>query len=168
MFGDSNSSALKWSSAMSIGSKAIDYDHKMLIKWINKLERSRDVSHQDNVESVKATLKFLQAYATFHFKREEAVMTALGFEDFERHQGLHQAFNSEIKEAVENWHHSPTSDGVNEIFEFLKRWLTAHIATEDTKLRELVRDRGEEINKILSNKIFQGFGDPHHSTDWSQ
>ncbi|MBI3446395.1 MAG: hemerythrin domain-containing protein, partial [Magnetospirillum sp.] len=76
-----------WRDAMSVGSPALDADHKRLIDLINLTEQWIG---QDNWRQVATVTDELLRYVDEHFRREEAVQIAMKYPDFEQHKKQHE------------------------------------------------------------------------------
>lgn len=129
----------KWSPKFSVGDKDIDADHQGIFALIEELHEA-DHSAFNPADIISR----LEDYAAHHFEREEALMTSVGFPGLDDHIKEHKAF-VEWVDTVKHTYRRTTesafliSDLVND---FLVRWLSDHIMTEDMKYRDFIREKG--------------------------
>ena len=126
---------------MSVGLEELDEDHRFLIRVINRLGQNLD-NPTANV-AIKECLASLKNYAEFHFAREESVMRACGYTTLGEHQAEHRAFTSKIADLARRYEaetDQPVSSVDQELFNYLKDWLTHHILVIDMSYRRLVEN----------------------------
>lgn len=130
---------IQWTEAMSVGLTELDEDHKLLIKVINQLEANAKDDARHDV--VRQCLMELQRYAEFHFAREERVMTACKFPGIGVQKDEHRDFIDRVRDAMARF--DSDSDAFasvinDELFSYLKEWLSHHILIEDMAYRPFV------------------------------
>lgn len=119
----------KWSETMSVGVESIDSDHKALIDLINRLHEA--ALGETRGPSSGEVFDTLIAYTEIHFAREEKVMQACGFPGLAAHQDEHVDFTGRIYEIREKFRSGDQSPITEELLDFLKGWLNAHILIQD-------------------------------------
>mgnify|MGYP002639290185 CR=1 FL=1 len=79
--------AIEWTPELAIGIEALDADHQVLLQLISHGQKLLNVEN----ESAKTAfiLRELKAYSESHFAREEVVMQACGYPEFENHKQVH-------------------------------------------------------------------------------
>ena len=129
---------MTWTSAMSVGIRELDEDHRVLIRIINQLAESEANGHQTAI--LRQCLYSLLRYAEFHFAREEKVMAACDFPGLAHHKEEHRAFTAHMKALATALDDAalPAAKIVNQdLLDYLKDWLNHHILIEDMSYRRL-------------------------------
>lgn len=87
LFGKEPITQIEWSPFFKSGNAVIDNDHKVLIDFANELiKRYSSSGHSLN----KVFLKHVILAINAHFKREENIMKAVGYEKYEEYRALHR------------------------------------------------------------------------------
>ena len=128
----------EWSESMSVGVELIDSDHKALIDLINRLH---DMLTGDagaagkpgaaGGPSPEEVFDTLIAYTEIHFAREEKVMQACGFPATASHQDEHADFTTRVYDIRDKVLAGDASPLTQELLDYLKDWLNAHILIQD-------------------------------------
>ena len=120
-----------WSNILSIGVDEIDEDHRRLLDIFNILNHS--VTEGATPDYLAAVLEELINCTAWHFSHEERLMLKHGYEGLASHKMEHQEL---IKSAKELQQKILQAGNVvaDEDLEFLERWLTEHILTDDLKM----------------------------------
>ena len=119
----------------SVGIKAMDDQHKVLIGLINALDQNKWNPDKEFVEKVINTLK---EYIQTHFAEEEKVMKKMKFPHFDIHMTQHKDFI----ERIESFHHRFSNSSeqnaqvITDLLVYLEDWLIKHIKHQDTKYYE--------------------------------
>ena len=124
-----------WSEEMSVGVPALDADHRGMICIINSL---RDVDEQNAGRVADMALDGLIAYCGYHFAREEQVMDRCGFPGLEFHRGEHQGFARYVSDLRERYTGQPEAAIIDELRDYLTRWLRHHILIQDMAYKPYV------------------------------
>jgi len=128
---------IQWNDAWRVGNSAIDYDHQMLVNITNQLW---DLKQQPRVRNadVSRILGQLVDYVKRHFQREEEIFMASDYP----HKASHKAMYAELTKVVEDiakvYNKDPDLMNLDEIMDFLKRWLMDHIAKHDMGYRDFI------------------------------
>lgn len=122
---------IEWSDAYLIGIESLDYQHKKLFDLVNLFFETAETSKFQNL--VGPVLSGLLAYTKSHFVLEEAVMQEAGYPEFATHQAQHQWLRLQVEKASNRLNNNQTIDRAA-LANFLKEWLTEHIASEDKKI----------------------------------
>jgi hemerythrin-like metal-binding protein len=125
-----------WKDEMSVGHPELDVDHQRLITIINRLWVAEGNGNRQVIEFV---LDDLVHYTESHFKREEQMMAAVDYADFERHRGIHRGICRRLEEIRWEYFQGIREELRGEILEFLKNWLNQHILVEDMRYRADLR-----------------------------
>ena len=138
-----------WSDDMSVGCKALDDDHKVLIQALNDfnfaLENDEGVFVTDGIFTVLAD------YTNYHFAREEKVLAACGYPDLAEHKKTHAALKEQLFDCRRRFMLNPNAELEDEISEFLHSWLQNHILVSDMDFRKTLEQSGKNIDEILAN-----------------
>ncbi|ANS86561.1 Response regulator PleD [Vibrio scophthalmi] len=126
-----------WNPNFETGIDHIDAQHKTLFQLVNKLANS--LVHENRIE-VAEVFDELANYATYHFTEEEQVWSEYFQQDnwMLSHTDTHESFLPDIEKikhaAVTNcW-----QDTIENVLQFLIRWLALHILDNDKKMSLVV------------------------------
>ena len=128
-----------WDDSISVGIDIIDEHHRYLFDLTNDLYTA--VKERRGVREVGQVLRALERYTHVHFREEERMMRHHGYSDLERHMRLHAGFCSKLREFWWEFKANPLTMGFEMIY-FLRDWLVVHIQKEDSKLDELMAEKG--------------------------
>jgi len=120
-----------WGHLLSIEVDEIDDDHRKLVNIFNILNHA--VMEGDSPDYLAAVLEELVNCTVWHFSHEERLMLKYGYEGTEEHKALHQELIKGAKELQEKILQADKTIADEDI-EYLERWLTEHILTEDMRL----------------------------------
>ena len=133
--------AITWNSAMSVGVKALDADHKALIGMINDLDQA--ITTNETLAVIVAIVHRLVDYTDYHFEREEAMMRACGYPGFEMHCLEHRAIKSRIRDFRRTFDDNVIGGADRRLMAFMLDWLRNHILKSDINYRPfLIRKSG--------------------------
>jgi len=132
---------IEWEDKFSVGISIINEQHKEFIDILNKVIYTKE--HNDNIEEIDEVLEEMVNYAHTHFKIEESYMKLFNFPYYQDYEKEHHDFV--IKTIA---YHDKVIKGdsqvVNEILEYLKRWLVNHIQGTDKKFIDCCKENGLE------------------------
>ncbi|MCW8963195.1 MAG: bacteriohemerythrin [Gammaproteobacteria bacterium] len=120
-----------WGGILSVGVDEIDEDHQKLISIFNMLNHA--VAEGESPDYLAAILEELINCTAWHFSHEERLMLKHDYKDIEEHKAVHREL---VKSAREMQQNILQADGpiADKDIEFLERWLTEHILTDDLRL----------------------------------
>ena len=127
---------LTWTEELAVGHLDLDYQHKMLIGYINNLEQAIE----DESSRIVFELIFdnLVSYAKNHFHTEEVVMQEFHFPEFDRHLILHSQFFQTIANFRTKFDANENVE--RELLAYLEKWIVDHIKKEDKKYCPFIRE----------------------------
>ncbi len=128
-----------WDHVLSVGIDEIDDDHRILVDLFNILNHS--VTEGESPEYLAAVLEELINCTVWHFSHEERLMLKYSYEDMAEHKTEHQELIKSAKELQQKILEAGKLVD-NQDLEFLERWLTAHILTDDMRL-------GTYLNEVM-------------------
>ncbi len=120
---------LEWRPEFAVGVESLDTDHKVLVSLINQLDDA--ITAGNPRAAVQRVLDALYDYTVYHFAREEALMRACGYPDYEAHASTHASLRAQVADIRDRYGRSPESVHSQEVLTFLKNWLSAHIIGRD-------------------------------------
>lgn len=120
-----------WGQVLSVEVDEIDEDHHKLINIFNILNHS--VTEGESPDYLVAVLEELVNCAVWHFSHEERLMLKYGYQRMEEHKAIHRELIKSVKELQQRILQADKTMADEDI-EFLERWLTEHILTEDMRL----------------------------------
>lgn len=127
---------IEWNNALfSVQNEEIDYDHKKLVKLVNKLHEA--MLERKCIEVMEELFYELICYTQTHFQNEEILMDKYSFPYLDHHKAEHNSLIEKVNELY--LQHQNGSWRVSiDTFEFLKNWLFHHIHVEDKKLGKYI------------------------------
>jgi len=145
---------LNWSADLETGIDIIDQDHKVLVDLLNQVHDC--LGDEEEAVTLGSVLNALVDYTEYHFAREERIMQAAVFPDFEAHRRLHQALVKRANEFRARHARAPSSVNGREVLEFLREWLINHILKQDFQFRSAVVAHPEAVRQadtILFDRV---------------
>lgn len=122
---------IKWGESLSVGVEEIDDDHRRLVDLFNML--SQAVAKQESPQYVDALFEELVSFTESHFRHEERLMVRHDYDALDDHKDEHLDLIDLIRDLQRRFHearHHLTTENID----YLKTWLTAHIAGQDMRL----------------------------------
>ena len=116
---------IEWTPALSTGVPLLDEQHRMIFRWLAELESA--AAEERTLFGVYAITR-LKHYARDHFEAEETLMKAAGYPQLEEHVAEHVAFRARLQDIQLK---SIGTDISSDTVDFLREWLTHHIAVID-------------------------------------
>ncbi len=141
-----NDQIVIWADALRINVDVIDDDHQRIVAMMNKLSQN-NLSPED----VDRTVSELVDHTLHHFRREEAVMEACGYPDFERHRELHSNLADRVKNLERQWCEHRDPNFALELQGFLRELWVDHVTQEDCHISQYARGREKDILKALAD-----------------
>jgi hemerythrin len=137
---------LVWREEWCLGVPALDADHRKLMNLVNHLlaiqpesasdlprvKRGGDPGATDSLARFDALLHHLR----HHFKREEALMQSIEYEDFQTHTCEHSLQLAELTELRRQLIQDGQSELSREALQWVKRWCFDHFIAEDRRFAE--------------------------------
>lgn len=124
-----------WGPLLSIEVDEIDDDHRKLVHIFNILNHA--VREEKSPDFLAAVLEELVNCTVWHFSHEERLMLQYGYEGIEAHKAVHRELIKGARELQEKTLQAGKRVADEDI-EYLERWLTEHILTDDMKLGEFL------------------------------
>ncbi len=123
-----------------IGVPQLDEEHRHLFELLNEgADLVQNEYTSDRYELIKNLLEKLEDYAELHFTHEEAYMEEICDPELIRQRSQHMSFRDKIRE----WSFTDIDDEqeqeriLNELVNYLARWLYRHIIGSDTMIGKL-------------------------------
>ena len=118
---------IQWRDEYSVGVPEMDEQHKGLIALINRLTEEEHATGM-----IAYVFDALDQYVKEHFRAEEALMRAAGYEDLKQHKKQHRDFEGWLR-AVKQSHAAGASTFMlaETVNDFLRDWLINHIHKTD-------------------------------------
>ncbi|MAG98383.1 MAG: hypothetical protein CMM08_17050 [Rhodospirillaceae bacterium] len=130
---------LPWSEQYSVGSEAVDNDHRRFFELVNNFHAAIHTGQAP--KTVKATLEKLAQYVDQHFKHEEGAMEAAGYPGLLQQRELHERLRKAVVTTQLSFDVAPRAFDFQGFLGFLQNWLTNHVLVEDRKFAEYVSER---------------------------
>lgn len=127
-----------------IGVPQVDKEHEHLFELLNSAYEALASKDEERVAIVKNILVKLQNYAKEHFAHEEDYMEAIADPELPMQRKEHAQFTQKVQELMEkvNADANVETNVLEEILQFLTRWLYHHILSSDMMIgKSAVADR---------------------------
>jgi hemerythrin len=131
--------SLTWNHACSVGIKAMDDQHGILMDAINELRQA--VTRGGGREQVSELLDRLIEFTRMHFDSEERLMQQAGFPCLVEHRAQHQCLMAQILEAAHRLQYGERVD-MNFLLRFVREWYLEHTATLDQQYGPWLNELG--------------------------
>lgn len=132
----------KWSPDYSIGIKAIDDQHRVLVNTINRLWGA--VSKHEGDKVIVGVFDALMSYTRIHFTLEERLMRHAKYKHLEAHIEEHMKLSEYLGQLYKK--HLLEEDPVYyEMMRFLKFWLIEHIQGVDKQFGTDLQQAGFSV-----------------------
>lgn len=128
---------MTWNDSFSVGVKAMDEQHKGLVKTLNELHAAMIAGQAKAV--CGDLLKTLVKYTRDHFAAEETLMRRAQYQQFAAHREQHKNLTGQVETFVKRYERAETSLNIDLLL-FLRDWLATHIQKSD-------RDYGPWLNQ---------------------
>lgn len=127
-------------SKYSVSVPAMDSEHQELIRLMNLLfEKSKEKKPKSEILDA---MNALAQYTVKHFQDEEKYFMSLpNYPGAVIHKKIHGDLLSRVADYITKYQNQPDSEVDPEFFNFLKIWLSAHIAGIDKKYGEASQDK---------------------------
>ena len=129
--GDKN--YIKWDSKFELGIPTIDEQHKNLVQLCNNFYQ--EILQQSNKPAFECsfsnTLHECVEYVKTHFRDEETLMKACGYEEFAEHKKRHDEFIETVLQTSRLVQNENNIKSALKFVKFLYDWVLSHIAHED-------------------------------------
>lgn len=120
---------IQWKDEYRVGHSLIDFDHQTLVNITNEL--FSNVERGFSQEEISTTIKYLIDYVEKHFEREESIFLESNYPDSQAHMEKHNEIKQVVRGIAAQYAADPSAININEVLEFLKKWLTNHIMRAD-------------------------------------
>lgn len=118
-----------WDQSFETNIPEVDAQHRRLVEIINNLA---DGIGRSSMGELQQTLAQLKDYAQYHFRAEETIMEAAGYDGLAEHRDEHMAFVDQLQ--LFDLDIILASEGLAwDMYQFLSGWLTSHILVVDKK-----------------------------------
>lgn len=125
-----------WDASLSVGHEEIDRDHQHFIKMINSLHAAVDRKAGDTI--IGEVLAQLCDYAGYHFSREEYVMKATRYPEFDKHAQQHTQIIEKISILVYEYEMGRNTV-TSATLDLLGQWFCNHVRGADQRLADHLR-----------------------------
>ena len=131
--------SLEWKDSYSVGVKALDEQHQILLNHLNTIYQLFDDPSQK--ERIGVLLSELEDYALVHFKTEEDLFAKHRYHSQEQQAKEHRLYEQKISDFRARFDSSDQKVTVD-MLEFLADWLTGHILGSDHEYKRYLNNSG--------------------------
>ncbi len=134
---------LVWDKKFELGIPTIDAQHRRLVELCNSLYqgiiRQKSEGKAGWQAALSETLRETAGYILIHFRDEEKLLKAIGYEQFAEHKQRHQEFVAKTTETISSFDKA-TFQTAFDFVKFLYEWILRHIAYEDKLYVKAVKE----------------------------
>jgi len=130
---------ITWSPAYSVNVKEMDSQHQILIEFTNQLHAA--LLEGKGSAKVETTVDQMIDYTRRHFKEEETLLSQHSYPNYTKQKAQHDAFIQkalDFKKEINSGNRATSMAVCN----YLKDWLTTHIANEDKQYGVFLNAKG--------------------------
>ncbi len=137
-----------WTDNYLVNIHKMDDQHKALFATAGKLYKL--LLGYEDLQEIDKIFSGLVRQTRVHFRAEEVLMKAHGYQDYPHHKELHDILIQQLKDIQLSQQAIKSSNYLQpwierlEIADYLSGWLVNHIVDEDKKLGTFLRDSGLE------------------------
>lgn len=132
---------LEWNEDLCVGVNAIDEEHKVFFRLFNTLYEAIQFGKAEEV--LHPLFDGLITYTVTHFTHEEEYMFTSKYPGFAEHKEAHDHLRARVMELQKRSEEDGFSvDLSNELFAFMKSWLTHHVLSMDKTLAVYLKEHG--------------------------
>jgi hemerythrin len=132
---------MPWTTALSVGVKQIDEQHKTLFEKAEKLFEAG--KNNQAKEYIGELLAFLEDYTKKHFADEEKYMISIRYPGYNEQKMAHTGFIQQLAKIRSNY---MASGGnlmvITSANQLMLKWLTRHISDMDKKIGQYAKSIG--------------------------
>jgi len=139
--GSDQNALLPWSDLYCVGVRAIDDQHRILVRLLNRLYQSQRRQMADQAQAVDEALTALLEYVQSHFAFEEGLMREHDYAEQKSHADAHGRFFRRVQELLERRQQNVRLP-LDELTAFLRQWLISHILRTDRELAVALNSKG--------------------------
>ena len=125
-----------WTDTFLIGIDELDYEHRVLIKDINRLHQ--ELLEHDSKDKVMGTLGEIHARMQAHFALEEQFMQSRDYPHYPEHKAEHNALLDEYTEFMTRFGSAGALFDSQQAEAILSSWVVDHIVTSDKKISQML------------------------------
>jgi hemerythrin len=128
-----------WNHACSVGVKAMDDQHGILVDALNELRLA--TVRGGGREALRVLLERIVEFTALHFANEEGLMERTAFPGLREHRMEHQLLLARLRKAA---HRIECEDGfaMGPLLAFLREWFGAHLGGLDQQYGPWLNARG--------------------------
>ncbi len=127
---------IHWEKSFEIGNPLIDSEHRLLMMLFRKLDIA--IKTGESGVTVVRILNEVKKFADFHFTSEENLMHEVAYPDVAHHEVLHSRLLAQLEVTIGRV--SKKRELPDDLLFFLNKWVLEHIAREDQKIANFVRN----------------------------
>jgi hemerythrin len=130
---------ITWSDSLSVKIESIDNQHKELFNLINKFYEG--LKNEEKHANLIKLVYGLRDYTVYHFNKEEQLMKKHDYPEFEKHKKEHAFFINAVKDYIDRINSGKLLISI-EITNFIKDWISNHIANVDKAYSDFFIKKG--------------------------
>jgi hemerythrin len=141
---------LQWTEQFETGHAQIDYQHKMLIGYINQLEGMSRITNpsRQEVEFILKLVDFVESYTVEHFQNEEGCMARHRCPSYQQNKAAHDKFLQFFRSFKQRFGtEGCRPEVIQELHDACSSWIQEHILQIDVKLKDCLSAGGATASR---------------------
>jgi hemerythrin len=126
---------------VDVGVPALESDQRCLFRTVDLLRGIEDEAEAEAL--ISPVLKMIFQYSEFHFRRQERIMTAVGFPGADAHRREHARFLRWLDELELECAVRADPQTARQLWEDLSAWLCHHMLLQDVAVRPFLTNLSE-------------------------
>lgn len=132
---------IEWDNSLALGIPVIDEQHQALFRLMSYLVEASFSGQSVDLDKI---FNQLHDYVDKHFTFEEKLFQQFGYVHAAEHKQFHEGLTKTLQMEYQKYKEGSLTN--SELMEFLQTWISGHIAVEDKKYAEVLRDK---INNLF-------------------
>ena len=128
-----------WDKSYSVGVQRFDSEHRQLFDIMNQIHDA--MRHCKGKEVLASTLQKLIRYTEQHFTGEELIMSQNDYPELSSQIAQHRQFTTKIKDFEAQYRSGAVALSM-QLLDYLRDWLTSHIAGADKRYSAFLNAKG--------------------------
>ncbi len=132
-----SSDYIGWQEGFSVGSVALDSQHRIMLGFLNDLYQAAQAGESRAL--LRELFDTACRYAERHFAAEEELLECAGYPRLAAHKAEHGEYRKCVEQLSATLYSAPDAS-LDELFQYLKIWWTAHLGGADRDYLPFVRE----------------------------
>jgi hemerythrin len=132
-----------WNERYSVSVPQLDSQHRQILDLLQEMKQYALDRHA--IERVPAAMETLNSYVLAHLRREERLLCAVHYPQYEEHRLEHDSYLEKVAAIQADLQHGRRDVAIR-LVNFLRAWWTHHILTSDRQYGRYFLQRRKPVN----------------------